>query len=65
MKKYLKLLIFSVFMILITGCGIKRADDIIEKFEKKLNKVNIISNKIDFQDKFKFSIYSKNHNNSV
>ena len=40
MKKYLKLLIFSVFMILITGCGIKRADDIIEKFEKKLNKVN-------------------------
>lgn len=33
--------------------------------QQKLNKVNIISNKIDFQDKFKFSIYSKNHNNSV
>ena len=40
MKKYFKLLIFSVFIILITGCGINRADDVLEKFEKKLEKID-------------------------
>lgn len=36
MKKYLGLLIFSVFMVCLTGCGVTRADDIIGNFEKKL-----------------------------
>ena len=40
MKKYFKLLLFSVFVILITGCGIKRADDVIGDFEKKLEKID-------------------------
>ena len=38
MKKYLGLLVFSVLMIILTGCGITRADDIIGNFEKKLEK---------------------------
>lgn len=40
MKRFLNLLIFSVFMILLTGCGITRSDDIISTFEKKLAKAN-------------------------
>lgn len=40
MKKYLGLLVFSVLMIILTGCGITRADDIIGNFEKKLEKAN-------------------------
>lgn len=38
MKKYLGLLVFSVLMIILTGCGVTRADDIIGNFEKKLEK---------------------------
>ena len=40
MKKYLGLIIISVFIILITGCGVMRADDVIGKFEKNLEKAN-------------------------
>ena len=40
MKKYLSLLVFSILIIFITGCGVKRADDVIGNFEKKLNKIN-------------------------
>jgi len=40
MKKYFSLLIFSIVIILISGCGIKRADDILENFEKKLEKID-------------------------
>ena len=40
MKKYFGLLIFSVFAVLLTGCGVMRADDVIGKFEKKLEKAN-------------------------
>ena len=40
MKKYLGLLAFSVFMVMLTGCGVIRADDIIGNFEKKLEKSN-------------------------
>ena len=36
MKKYLSLLVFSIFVVLITGCGVKRADDVIGNFEKRL-----------------------------
>lgn len=37
MKKILIVLFFIVF---ITGCGVKRADDVIGNFEKNLNKIN-------------------------
>lgn len=40
MKKYFCLLIFSVFMVCLTGCGVIRADDVIGKFEKKLKNAN-------------------------
>ena len=40
MKKYLSLLIFSIFGIFVTGCGIMRADDVVGNFEKKLKKVD-------------------------
>ena len=40
MKKYCSLLIFSILIIFITGCGITRADDVIGNFEKKLNKID-------------------------
>ena len=38
MKKYFSLLIFSVLLLVLTGCGITRADDVIGNFEKKLEK---------------------------
>ena len=38
MKKYFSLLIFSIFLLVLTGCGITRADDVIGNFEKKLEK---------------------------
>ena len=40
MKKYFIYLFLSVFLVIITGCGITRADDVIGTFEKKLNKIN-------------------------
>ena len=40
MKKGLKLLIFTIFIVFLTGCGITRSDDVIGNFEKKLNKSN-------------------------
>ena len=33
-KKYFSLLIFSVLLLVLTGCGITRADDVIGNFEK-------------------------------
>ena len=40
MKKYFIYLFLSVLTIILTGCGITRADDVIGTFEKKLNKIN-------------------------
>jgi len=40
MKKYLSLLIFSIFIVFVTGCGVIRADDVIGDFEKKLKKID-------------------------
>ena len=40
MKKYFGLLIFSVLIIGLTGCGVIRADDVIANLEKKLDKTD-------------------------
>ncbi len=40
MKKYFSLLVFSILAVILTGCGVMRADDVVGTFEKKLNKVD-------------------------
>jgi len=40
MKKYIYLFIFGIFMVVLTGCGVIRADDVIGNFEKKLKQAN-------------------------
>lgn len=40
MRKKFSLFLMGIFIILITGCSITRADDVIEKLEKKLDKAD-------------------------
>ena len=73
MKKYLSLLIFSIFIVFVTGCGVIRADDVIGDFEKKLKKINsyyiegvmqIINNEDTYDYEVKVS-YKKDDNYKI